>query len=149
MKKGEQQNGLTRQKIAQSMEGNQNAVGNEGGRPTKYRVQYAHQVYKLCLLGMTDRDLADFFEVSIRVINHWKLRYPDFCEAMRRGKMMADAEVAHALHQVACGYSHPESKFVVVRDKAGARIEEVKTTKHYPPDVKACIFWLTNRQPQH
>jgi len=45
IKKGKQQNDLARQKIAQAMEGNQNAVGNEGGRPTKYQAQYVQQVY--------------------------------------------------------------------------------------------------------
>lgn len=33
-------------------------------RPTKYQEAYAEQARKLCLLGYTDAELADFFEVS-------------------------------------------------------------------------------------
>lgn len=32
------------------------------GRPTKYRPEFAEQARKLCLLGATDKELADFFE---------------------------------------------------------------------------------------
>ena len=30
------------------------------GRPSSYRQEYAEQAYKLCLLGVTDADMADF-----------------------------------------------------------------------------------------
>ncbi|SDY78195.1 hypothetical protein [Nitrosomonas sp. Nm33] len=33
------------------------------GRPTSYRPEYAEQAYKLCLLGATDKQLAEFFNV--------------------------------------------------------------------------------------
>jgi hypothetical protein len=33
----------------------------ERGRPTKYKEEYNEQAYKLCLLGATDKELADFF----------------------------------------------------------------------------------------
>jgi hypothetical protein len=32
------------------------------GRPSLYRDEFAEQARKLCLLGATDRDLAEFFE---------------------------------------------------------------------------------------
>lgn len=34
----------------------------ERGRPTDYKPEYAEQAAKLCALGATDMDLADFFE---------------------------------------------------------------------------------------
>ena len=33
-------------------------------RPTKYNKEYNMQAYKLALLGATDVELADFFEVN-------------------------------------------------------------------------------------
>ena len=42
------------------------------GRPTKYKAEYAEQARKLCLLGATDMEMADFFEVSEFTINKWK-----------------------------------------------------------------------------
>lgn len=35
-----------------------------GGRPTKYKPEYVEQSAKLCALGATDMELADFFEVD-------------------------------------------------------------------------------------
>lgn len=34
------------------------------GRPSKYRPELCEQGEKLCRLGATDKDLADFFEVN-------------------------------------------------------------------------------------
>ncbi|MCO6427131.1 hypothetical protein [Nitrosomonas communis] len=34
---------------------------NPVGRPTLYREVYAEQAYRLCLLGATDEELADFY----------------------------------------------------------------------------------------
>ncbi len=52
-------------------------------RPTKYQEAYAEQARKLCLLGYTDAELADFFEVSESTINKWKLDYPKFSESIK------------------------------------------------------------------
>lgn len=52
-------------------------------RPTKYQEAYAEQARKLCLLGYTDAELADFFEVSESTINKWKLDYPEFSESIK------------------------------------------------------------------
>ena len=68
-------------------------------RPTKYQEAYAEQARKLCLLGYTDAELADFFEVSESTINKWKLDYPKFSESIKKGKAVADAEVSDRLYQ--------------------------------------------------
>ena len=38
------------------------------GRPTLYREEYTEQALKLCRLGATDRELADFFDVHVDTI---------------------------------------------------------------------------------
>lgn len=114
------------------------------GRPTKYKEEYNEQVYKLCLLGATDKQIADFFEVDEATINRWKIGEPKFCESLKRGKQEADAVIAESLFHRARGYSHPEDK---VFNNGGAEMI-VPTTKHYPPDTTAAIFWLKNRQKE-
>lgn len=42
------------------------------GRPTDYKPEYAAQAEKLCALGATDIELADFFQVSTRTIYRWR-----------------------------------------------------------------------------
>ena len=116
---------------------------DKGGRPTAYRVAYCKQAMKLCLLGATDKQLADFFQVSEQTLNTWKQKYPKFLESLKEGKEKADAMVANRLYMRALGYSHPE---VHVSNYQGD-ITLTPLTKHYPPDSTAAIFWLKNRRP--
>ncbi len=113
------------------------------GRPTAFKPEYVEQVEKLCKLGATDKDLADFFGVTEQTINNWKLAEPLFFESLKRGKMLADANVASALYHRATGYSHEAVK---IFNHEGVPLE-VPYTEHYPPDPTSMIFWLKNRRP--
>ena len=113
-------------------------------RPSKYTQEYADQAYKLCLLGATDAQLADFFGVEEKTINNWKEKHPKFLQSLNNAKLVADNEVEKSLFQRAMGYSHPEDK---IFNNDGEPLI-VSTTKHYPPDTTACIFWLKNRQKE-
>lgn len=116
----------------------------EEGRPTKYNDRYPKQAYKLCLLGATDIELANFFEVCEATIANWKNEYPEFLESIKKGKSQADSEVAHKLFKRATGYEH---KDVDIKMFEG-NIIQTPLIKHYPPDTTAAIFWLKNRQPK-
>jgi len=114
-----------------------------GGAPSKYRPEMAEQAAKLCRLGATDKDLADFFEVSELTINRWKKAHPEFCKSLKSGKILADAEVADRLYRRALGYSHDAVKLFNYE----GQIVQGEYVQHYPPDTTACIFWLKNRRP--
>lgn len=114
------------------------------GRPTKYKPEYAKQAYKLCLLGATDKGIANYFEVDEATINRWKLEFPEFCESLKEGKEEADAIVASSLFHRATGYSHPDTDIKIYKGK----VIKTELTKHYPPDSTAAIFWLKNRNPE-
>jgi excinuclease UvrABC nuclease subunit len=116
----------------------------KGGRPTRYRKEFAEQALKLCRLGATDVELADFFEVGETTLNRWKAAHPRFRESLKEGKSQADAEVASKLFKRATGYSHLDTKFATHEGKITDAKEYVK---HYAPDTIACIFWLKNRRP--
>lgn len=116
-----------------------------GGQPTKYNPEYAEQAAKLCKLGATDDDLADFFEVSRQTIHNWQAAHQEFFDALKVGKAEADDRVERSLYQRAVGYSHPEDKIFMPAGKDAPVI--VPTVKHYPPDTTAMIFWLKNRRP--
>ncbi|WP_099803126.1 terminase, partial [Pasteurella multocida] len=111
---------------------------------TKYKSEYVAQVKKLCLLGATDKDIANFFEVSESTLNNWKNEYPEFLESIKKGKMLADANVAERLYKRALGYEAPDVDIRVIENK----IVETPLIKHYPPDPTSAIFWLKNRQPE-
>jgi hypothetical protein len=113
-----------------------------GGRPTKYLRVFAEQAKKLCLLGATDADLADFFDVQESTINEWKKRRREFSESIRAGKLLADAAVAQSLYHRATGYEHED---VDIKAWQGDVII-TPIIKRYPPDTKAAIYWLNNRR---
>jgi hypothetical protein len=116
-----------------------------GGRPSKYKPEYAEQAYKYCLLGATDKDLSDFFEVDEATVNRWKKDYPEFCKSLKAGKDQADAIIAQKLFHRAKGYRHVDTKFATFE---GQITDSQEYMRHYPPDTTAAIFWLKNRQPQ-
>lgn len=120
------------------------------GRPTDYREEYNIQAEKLCKLGATDNELADFFEVTEQTINNWKNEHPQFFESIKKGKTLADAEVAERLYQRAMGFEHDSEEIKVVANGngEGSSIERVPVRKIYPPDTVAAIFWLKNRQKE-
>ena len=116
---------------------------NKKGRPTDYKDEYCDQVEKLCKLGATDKEIGDFFNVTEQTVNNWKNKHGHFFESIKRGKMLADAEVADKLFQRATGYFHPDTKFATHEGKI---TDEREYIKHYAPDPTAAIFWLKNRQ---
>lgn len=117
---------------------------NRGGRPSKYKPEYAKQAGKLCALGATDRELAGFFEVDEKTINTWKEKHPEFLLSLKDAKEELDSRVERRLFERAMGYSHPEDK---IFNNNGEELV-VPTTKHYPPDTTAAIFWLKNRRKE-
>lgn len=118
------------------------------GRPTGYKPEYADLARKFCLLGATDKQLAEFFEVNEDTIYEWKKRHPNFSESIREGKDRADAEIANSLYHRAKGYEHEAEEIKVVSEgnNLGSRIERVPVIKRYPPDTRAIQFWMTNRR---
>lgn len=110
-----------------------------------FRPEMADQAHKLCLLGATDDELAEFFGINSATIYRWRKAHPDFADACRAGKREADSEVASSLFKRARGYSYNAEK--VVTDRVTKITAAVPYEAHMPPDTLACIFWLKNRQP--
>jgi hypothetical protein len=116
---------------------------NKGGAPTKYKEEYSDQAEKLCKLGATDKEMADFFDVHEDTINEWKKVHSKFSESVKKGKMEADAMVASKLFHRAIGYEHQDTHFSAYEGV----VTPTTYIKHYPPDPTSAIFWLKNRQP--
>jgi hypothetical protein len=114
------------------------------GRPTLYRPDYCDLARNYCLLGATNEHLGFFFEVTSRTIDNWIAQHPAFAAAVHEGRAIADAGVARGLYQRAIGHEHKVERTVWHLGKE----RPVSDTLYYPPDVRACIFWLRNRQPR-
>lgn len=115
------------------------------GRKGAYRAEFADQARKLCLLGATDAELGDFFEVTETTINNWKHRHPAFLESIRAGKVIADAEVADSLYRRATGEYVQLEKLM---KKDDGTFEAVRYRGYVPGDPNAAYRWLLNRRRQ-
>lgn len=116
------------------------------GRDSKYQAEFADQARKLCLLGATDAELADFFDVSETTINNWKQQHPAFLESIRAGKIKADAEVAESLYKRATGH-HIQAERLMKKDDGS--FEAVRFNQYLPGDPSAAYKWLLNRRREN
>ena len=112
-------------------------------RPSKYRPEFVTQAEKLCKLGATDLEVADFFGINVATLYRWKGEHDEFCEALKSGKGASDNRVERSLFSRATGYEHDEVDIRVVMNQ----IVKTPIRKFYPPDTTAAIFWLKNRKP--
>jgi len=112
-------------------------------RPSKYRPEFVTQAEKLCKLGATDLEVADFFGINVATLYRWKGEHDEFCEALKSGKEASDNRVERSLFSRATGYEHDEVDIRVVMNQ----IVKTPIRKFYPPDTTAAIFWLKNRKP--
>lgn len=102
------------------------------------------KAYKLCILGLTNPQLAAALDVSVSSIDKWLVEHEEFSSAVKRGREEADYEVVRSLYQRAMGYSHPAEEIKVIQGE----VVRVPVIKHHPPDTTACIFWLKNRRKE-
>jgi hypothetical protein len=115
------------------------------GRKSSFKPEFSEAARKLCELGATDVQLADFFHVSINTIGNWKSEHAEFLGALKQGKAEADERVTRSLYHRAVGYTFDSEKVQVLRDGTVVR---VPIREHVAPDTTACIFWLKNREPE-
>ncbi len=114
-----------------------------GGRPTIYKPENAEIARHTCMLGATNEALAGRFEVCRRTIDNWIATIPEFSNAVRYGREVADEAVISALFARATGM---EQKMTKVFCHRGQPVT-ANYTVQLPPDVRACFFWLRNRRP--
>ena len=126
------------------------------GRPTGFKPEYVAQAEKLCALGATDAEIADFFDVTPRTIHRWKLQFEEFCHALKTGKDLADERVQRSLFHRASGFVFTEQQAFKVKtvefSESGKRVRETEEVRVVDvermaiPDTTAGIFWLKNRR---
>jgi len=114
------------------------------GRPTEYKPEYVQRAAEMCANGATDIELADELDVSVSTLYNWRAKYPEFLQAVKTAKEIADERVERSLFQRAVGFEHEAVK--VAFDKDGTPLY-APYREVIPPDTNAASFWLKNRQP--
>ena len=105
------------------------AIINGFSQNPGYKPEYCILARKLCAqLGATTADLAEFIGVEITTIKRWMVRYPEFGDATKVGKKVANEAIAKSLYQRGMGYS-------------------IKTEKLFHTDGKITRAWVMEHIP--
>src|SRR5689334_15324304 len=85
------------------------------GRPSMYHPDHCALAREHCLLGATNAELAEVFDVAPRTVDNWIAHHPDFAAAVREGRRRADAKVAASLYARAVGFQHKVERTFLCR----------------------------------
>ena len=116
-------------------------------RPSKYETEIKDKLPAIqgwARNGLTNEQIAHNLGIHVATFYKYKGKYNELSEALKKGREVVDFEVENALLKRATGYTYEETK-IEKSDKDGVKV--IKITKHVPPDVGACAFWLKNRKP--
>ena len=94
--------------------------------------------------GLVDEQIAQNIGIRAATLYEWKKRFPQFSEALKKGKEIVDRQVENALLKRALGYEYEEIK---EKFEGGVLTERTVTKKEVVADTTAQIFWLKNRRP--
>lgn len=93
--------------------------------------------------GLLEKDIAKKIGIGVTTFEKYKTEYPEFFEALKRGKAPVDFKVENALLKRACGYITKEK--TITKNPDGSQTVQIKE-KEVPPDPTSMIFWLKNRK---
>lgn len=83
---------------------------------------------ELAARGASNVEIAETFRISPRTLSRWRLKYPDFDEALNAGEEALLKAVERSLYEMALGYSYEESR--IITTKAGVqRVREIKVVQ--------------------
>lgn len=105
------------------------------GQPSKIDDIDLEWVQRLAAGGLTKKEIANAVGIALSTLMDYQARYPEFLEAIERGRAREVQDVVTAMHKVAMGYTVPEERLQY--DTQVGKWARETVLKHYPPDVKA------------
>lgn len=117
---------------------------------TKYDEDFPKRAEDFARQGLRDVDIAKKLGISRAVFYEYQKTYPDFLDAIKKGKAPIDFDVENALLKSALGFEYEEVHIEYKPDKdADGKLIPIairKVTKFVPPNPTSCIFHLKNRR---
>lgn len=115
-----------------------------GGRPPKYKPEYAKIAKAMIKRGALISELASLFGVANSTIHLWQQTYPEFMEAFIEINESYDARIERCLAERALGYTFDAVKYFHFQGNVVAQ----PYREHVPPDITAIKLWLGQRKPE-
>lgn len=121
---------------------------SNAGAKSKYDPALADIAEGYARRGLSDADIAKNLGISLDAYYRYQKQFPEFYEAIKRGKRPANIIVENALFKRCVGFEFEEpSTETYVDEKGKKHVKKKTTTKYIIPDINAIRFWLINREP--
>ena len=103
--------------------------------------------------GLIDKEIAKKLGMVSSTFYEYMKQFPEFSEAVKRGKAPVDVEVENLLLKRCRGYEYEETEIEYLPAEGKGTSPEItkmkKKIKQIAPDVRAHEFWLKNRKPEN
>lgn len=142
------------------------AVKNKGGRKPLWEVMdmpsKLESVRGWAMQGSTDEEIYTMLEISKDTFYKWKKEFPEFAEALKKGKNISNGELINSAFKQSVGFEYVEEQAIKVKDWKKVvnpetekeelvqyeRVEVIPVVKVAPPNPTMNIFMLKNRLPE-
>ena len=104
--------------------------------------------------GAEIKEIAEKLGIHESTMYDYQNKYPEFAEALKKGKEIMDGQVENSLIMECLGYNYDETitTTTAIIDKATGeitsleKVETKKVTKYARPSVTAIAYYLNNRE---
>jgi hypothetical protein len=117
-------------------------IADKDGKPVYDEERMCRVVRNLCLLGLTDEQIAGELGVGLSTYYRMREEHPVLDQTVRTSKALADGEVAANVFKIATGFKKTERRVVVTKDG----VEVVPVEVEIDGDAKIGMQWLRQRQ---
>lgn len=121
---------------------------SNAGAKIKYNDDFPLLAEGFARRGLSDMQIAAALGINKDTYYSYQKRYPEFLEAIKKGKAPVDIAVENALLKNALGFEYEEVHTEITKNGDKQNVKKKIITKKQPPNLGAQIFWLINRLPE-
>lgn len=114
------------------------------GRPPLIHDIDLEWVQRLAAGGLTKAEIAEAVGIGRSTLMAYQAEFPDFLDAINRGRARDITEVENAVHRAAKGYTFMEEKLQY--DTQVGKWARETAVKHCAPDIKAALAILLHSE---
>jgi hypothetical protein len=92
--------------------------------------------------GMSIKEIYERVGVDVRTFRAWRGKHPELDDILTVGQEISNAKAVNSLFKKVTGFYYDE----ITRELVEGEMRVTKiVTKYVPPETKACLAWLFNR----
>ena len=110
-------------------------TSNPVGRPRLLSPSDWERIESLAAGGLTKIEIAESMGVAYRTLRDYELEFPQFAQAIARGREKSIERVENSMHKIANGYTMVEER--IFYDSQVGKVVRAPTLKTFQPDFKA------------